>query len=475
MGEEINSSFTIETELTEAYFDYLLRFIRDKYLLADQDRFANIELKLVNKKPTLSFRAIGSHGKGSVDVELTVGRPILVQLAHVGGDFAREEIERLEEDLTIGVNLFEERARTATIYFAWAEGERILPEKPPVSQRNIIRYMFSDSMLPLFILFAALSIYLFLVLGPYAPIVLVLAQFILVLASGRIIARMADWEITPQNPRVHLFAYQLPFDGQEDFRKKLKGVSLTEIKSEIYDKTLALGKPVDCSEIREILSKHGLECSAENMSTKIIDVYGIVRKAAEKFGLPLPRIVVENLTAPNAAASGPGPSQGVMLITTGLLVQLEDDEIYTVVGHEFSHLKGRDTLAFFALTSLEYLLRVYLIWPIVLYLGFFYFIIALGLVYFIAKFFEGKADLEAAKVLGQPKVLAEALRKIGFHRLQLERTPSFRIMEWIGWDPHPPIYFRVEQLEKLNTPERLGNPLVQSIKNNIQGFLSAFR
>jgi len=473
MVERIDSSFTIETELAEGYFGYLLRFIMDQYLLADQDRFGNVELKLVDKKPTLSFRAIGSRGVGFADVEITTGRPILVQLVHVDPDTPREEIERLEEDLTIVVNLFEEKARTATIYFAWAEGEKILPEKPPASRRNIIRNMFSDSMLPLFILFAAINVYLFLVLGQYAPIVLVLVQFLLVLASGRIVARMADWQITPQNPRVHVFAYQLPFDGQEDFRRKLRGVSLIQIKSEIYDKTLALGKPVDCSEIGEILSKHGLECSTENMSTKTIDVYGIVRKVAEKFGLPLPRIVVENLTIPNAAASGPGPSQGVMLITTGLLVQLEEDEIYTVVGHEFSHLKGRDTLVFFALTSLEYLIRAYLIWPLVMYLGFLYFFISLGLVYFIAKFFEGKSDLEAAKVLGQPRILAQALRKIGFHRLQLERSPSFRIMEWIGWDPHPPIYFRVEQLEKLEAPERLGNPLVQSIRNNIEGFLKA--
>ena len=183
------------------------------------------------------------------------------------------------------------------------------------------------------------------------------------------------------------------------------------------------------------------------------------------------------MTLPNAAASGPSPSQGVMLITTGLLVQLEEDEILGVVGHEFSHLKGRDTLVFFGLSSIEYLLRVYVTWPLVMYFGLFYFylysFVALGLVYFIAKFFEGKSDLEAAKVLGQPKILAEALTKIGFQRLQLERLPSYRIMEWIGWDPHPPIYFRVDQLERLEAPEKLERPLVQSIKNNIRGFLGA--
>jgi len=94
-------------------------------------------------------------------------------------------------------------------------------------------------------------------------------------------------------------------------------------------------------------------------------------------------------------------------------------------------------------------------------------------VYFIAKFFEARADLEAAVKIGQPKVLAEALRKIGFRKLQFERMPSYKIQGWIGWDPHPPIYFRVARLEKLDAPEKVRHTMIQSIKDNIRGFLDA--
>jgi hypothetical protein len=57
----------------------------------------------------------------------------------------------------------------------------------------------------------------------------------------------------------------------------------------------------------------------ENLSTKTVNVYKLVRTAAEKFNLPLPKIVISNTMLPNAAASGPSPKHGVVLITTGLL------------------------------------------------------------------------------------------------------------------------------------------------------------
>jgi heat shock protein HtpX len=72
--------------------------------------------------------------------------------------------------------------------------------------------------------------------------------------------------------------------------------------------------------------------------------------------------------------------------------------------------------------------------------------------------------------MGKPSVLAGALEKIGFQRLLYERAPSFRIQEWLGLDPHPPIYFRVNRLEKLEAPEKVKHPLIQSIKDVLAGF-----
>jgi heat shock protein HtpX len=100
--------------------------------------------------------------------------------------------------------------------------------------------------------------------------------------------------------------------------------------------------------------------------------------------------------------------------------------------------------------------------------------LVLGGIYFVAKFFEARADLISAQVIGQPKVLAEALEKIGFRRLQFERSPSYRVQEWLSWDPHPPIYFRVSRLEKLQGSEKTKYPLFQSIKDVIRGFFKSF-
>jgi heat shock protein HtpX len=183
---------------------------------------------------------------------------------------------------------------------------------------------------------------------------------------------------------------------------------------------------------------------------------------------------------PNAAASGVGPSRGVVLITTGLLVQLDEQEIVSVLGHEFGHLKGRDPLLLYGLTGAEFLFRFYVLlafFPIFfesLLLFLLYFWAVMTSIYFIAKFFEARADIVSAMVIGQPKILAKSLEKIGFKRLLIERLPLNRFEEWISLDPHPPIYFRVQRLEKLEEPVQVKHPLFRSAKEVVAGFLASF-
>jgi heat shock protein HtpX len=97
----------------------------------------------------------------------------------------------------------------------------------------------------------------------------------------------------------------------------------------------------------------------------------------------------------------------------------------------------------------------------------------MAVIYFIAKFFEARADLISAIVIGQPQLLARALEKIGFKRLLYERVPSYRVQEWISFDPHPPIYFRVNRLDKLQVPVKIKHPLIQSAKDVTRGFLAS--
>jgi heat shock protein HtpX len=81
-------------------------------------------------------------------------------------------------------------------------------------------------------------------------------------------------------------------------------------------------------------------------------------------------------------------------------------------------------------------------------------------------------------MIGQPKVMAEAVRKIAFKRLfpLHKREPAFRgyrRSEWLRYDPHPPAYFRIAQLEGLEEPEKIQHTFLKAIKDAIKGFLRA--
>ncbi len=472
-------SFVIDIEVAPTYLGNLIDFIQQRYIMPRSQLFTYVLKKTVDDTQILAFTIGGPGQRGYIDVEMRMGNPIQVTMVPSDETVPQAALDKLKEDLFILVRLFEEGVRRTTLYFAWVAGEEVIPEKTPLTHRKSPQRIFFGSMLPFFILFFMVSIVLFLFLPfIYAVIGIVVIQLLLVLNTDKLIARTGDWRVTQKRPYVHLLQYHLPVNEHEQFQQKYSRDQLIKMKDEIYEKTLAVGKALDCQTAMEVLSKHGFECVPENMSAKKVNVYELVKKVADKFGLPVPKIVISNTMLPNAAASGPSPSHGVVLITTGLLVQLEEDEITSVIGHEFSHLKGRDPLNMFGLMMSEYLLRLYILYSLFIYVPFFffyfYFIGIMALLFFIAKFFEARADLESAVRIGQPKVLAEALRKIGFRRLQIERARAGR-SGWIGWDPHPPISFRIARLEKLETPVKVKHLLFQSAKDVVNGFLAAIR
>jgi heat shock protein HtpX len=473
-------SFDIQTALKPANYGDLIKFILQTYILPRQNRFRNVQHFVVGGLAALGFRLIDSETASYIDVQLGTGHPIHVEMTPSDARVPAEALENLRQDLVFVVESFAEQIRLTSLYFAWVEGEEGIAERKPPGRHSLLHRLFADSMLPFFVIFIGVSIMLFLFIGSLAVVMLVAIQFIMVMLSGKIIERTGDWRVTPRNPYVHLFQYQLPFDDYLAFVKEYRSGKLEKLKQEIYDQTLAKGKPVDCESAEGVLGKYGYQCSSENTSTKTVNVYNIVKTAADKFRVRVPNIVITNTVIPNAAASGPSPGHGVMIITTGLLAQLQDEEILGVVGHEFSHLKARDPLVLFGITAGEFLLRIYLfttyawLFFVIPFLAYGYLLVALGVVYFIAKFFEARADLDSAIKIGQPKVLAEALRKIGFRKLQFERSPAYRVSAWTGWDPHPPIYYRVARLNRLPDPARIKHPLLRSIKENIQGFSRAF-
>ena len=484
MASELVEAFKIDTEIPPADFDDLLRFIVQYYILKKQEFFRNVNRTTVNNDPVLTFALIYPKTEGFVDVEMRARKPIEVTMTPSDEMVPRRVLEQIREDLEILVQLFEEEVRKTTLYFSWIEGEEVIPEKIMATHQRATGRIFFDSMLPLFIIFIALNFFVFMYFGYYAPIILVAVQFAMIFFSDKIIARLGDWTISQRNPSIHFLQYHLPVEEHRSFLQKYGIDQVMKMKREIYEMTIAAKGELDCQTAKDVFEKYGMECKPENMSTKKVNIYQLVKSAAEKFNLPIPKIALSNTMLPNAAATGISPSRGTVLVTTGLLVQLEEDETLSVLGHEFSHLKGRDPLILFALSISEFLFRLYVFFPflftlpsltIFLFFQYLYFPVAMGAIYFVGKFLESRADLESAIKIGEPKVLAEALRKIGFRRLQFERMPAFRIQEWIGWDPHPPIYFRIGRLEKMETPVEEKHPLIRSIKDVINGFMAMLR
>ncbi len=473
MSTEI-TTYTIYPEIPDSYFDNLYEYIYRNFLLAQKDRFTDISKTKSEGEQELTYSILDLSGNKRVSVHAIGNKPITISITPLDATIGEEEISQAREDLDVVIDLFEQQVRKNSLFFAWREGESIVPETVSVKEKSLQR-MFLGTQILLMALFMGLGLFLFFLIGPLVPVVLLAIQFVFVFYSSKIIARSADWHITENNPTLHLLEYPLSPEG--DPTKKISRNDLVKLKKEIYEETISKTGELDRQKAHEIFSKFGIDLKLENLMTRKANVYELVKMIADKFGFPTPEIVVSNTLVPNAAASGPSPSRGVVLLTTGLFTQLEDDEITSVLGHEFGHLKGRDPLWLYALSAIQYLLWFYVIFglfPTASFLVvFIYFWALTTLTYFVAKFFEARADLTSAIMIGRPKILADALEKIGFQRLLYERAPSFRVQEWLSMDPHPPIYFRIARLRKLTQISEIRHPLIRSAREVTRGFLQS--
>ncbi|MEM7826626.1 MAG: M48 family metalloprotease [Candidatus Aenigmatarchaeota archaeon] len=70
----------------------------------------------------------------------------------------------------------------------------------------------------------------------------------------------------------------------------------------------------------------------------------IVKKLSENSGLPMPKIYIVDMRMPNAFATGRNPRHAAVVVTRGLIENLNEEEIEGVLSHELAHIKNHDIL-----------------------------------------------------------------------------------------------------------------------------------
>jgi len=217
-----------------------------------------------------------------------------------------------------------------------------------------------------------------------------------------------------------------------------------------------------------IASVRGVEVGPEH------PVYQIVEELVQRADLPMPRVYVSPLGAPNAFATGRNPQHAAVCVTQGLLDILDRNEIAGVVGHELAHVKHRDILivsvASTIAAAISYLGYI-LMWgggsrdrrgdnPLAMLAMIFLAPIAAGLIQCaISRSREFNADTEGAGIAGDPMALATALEKlhIAAQRVPMDVNPAMNSMfiteplniaRSIGnlFQTHPPLEARLMNL-----------------------------
>lgn len=220
-------------------------------------------------------------------------------------------------------------------------------------------------------------------------------------------------------------------------------------------------------------------------------LYNIVEEMKIASGLEkMPDVYIIDDPALNAFATGRSPKRASVAITSGLLQQLNRDELQGVIAHEMAHVKNRDVLLM-SLCSVLLGTIVILSWyathmlffsamtggrrssggggsggAIILVLGLVLMILApifARLIYFaISRKREYLADASAALYTRYPDGLASALEKLGGSKLQLQSANQatapmyiinpFRKKKKAATDlssTHPPISERVRILRSM--------------------------
>ncbi|RJP78045.1 MAG: zinc metalloprotease HtpX [Desulfobacteraceae bacterium] len=235
------------------------------------------------------------------------------------------------------------------------------------------------------------------------------------------------------------------------------------------------------------------------------DLYDMVRRLAQRSGLPMPKVYIIPQDAPNAFATGRNPENAVVAVTQGLLRLMNRSEIEGVLAHELGHIQNRDILIGTIAATMAgavMMLANMARWSAI-FGGFnrsddgeggggFIELIVMAVIAPIAAMLiqmaisrsrEFMADATASGMTGNPEGLASALEKLGTYtrRIPMETNPSTAHMFIANplsgarmaslFSTHPPIEERVARLrntrprQNQNGPGRTQSNMEQEAKN----------
>jgi heat shock protein HtpX len=156
------------------------------------------------------------------------------------------------------------------------------------------------------------------------------------------------------------------------------------------------------------------------------ELYRLVRELSKAGRLPVPRLFLSPAEQPNSFTAGRNPRSAAICCTEGLLAALDETELRGVLGHELAHVSGRDILPATITAGLAAVLTFPAVAarPLMLVLGP---PAALVVRLSVTREREYRADTAGALLIGDPVVLASALRKIESGAAELARPPDARL------------------------------------------------
>ncbi|MFN7933766.1 MAG: zinc metalloprotease HtpX [Bryobacteraceae bacterium] len=98
------------------------------------------------------------------------------------------------------------------------------------------------------------------------------------------------------------------------------------------------------SEKIALMSSGAEPCSPNENPHVYSRIAPMVKRLCDKMGIPMPRLWIIPEGAPNAFATGRNPSHSSVAVTVGLLELMDDDEVEAVIAHELGHILNRDIL-----------------------------------------------------------------------------------------------------------------------------------